>query len=338
MKKGGKFFVLLVLLALISFMSGWTAREVSAAVDEKAAAAKTGENGGKEGAKEEGKEDGCPPTFGPIITDTAVPIETGKFAIQPTYGYTFVTQAFNRRWQRESAGGSFRSFTMQYKLTLGLWDNLEGFIVLPFIANWANNVAESGPNGERSGTQGGLGDINLTLKYRFVEEGAGWKPNVTALFATNFPTGRFRGLNPNKLGLDAFGGGAYVFTGGLNASKCVKPWVFYGNLWYSMQTAYTGDEGRVYPRDFITANLAAEYIFPRNNKWVALLELTSFWDTSRLFGQDPNVPQSAKLSILPGIEYMATDRLAFALGVNVDLTGKNNDANVTPVLSFVVAF
>jgi len=40
----------------------------------------------EEGKKEEAKEDECPSTFGPIITDTAIPIEKGKFALQPTFG------------------------------------------------------------------------------------------------------------------------------------------------------------------------------------------------------------------------------------------------------------
>lgn len=38
----------------------------------------------KEEAQEgEKKEDECPATFGPIITDTAIPIDKGKFAFNP---------------------------------------------------------------------------------------------------------------------------------------------------------------------------------------------------------------------------------------------------------------
>jgi hypothetical protein len=99
-----------------------------------------------------------------------------------------------------------------------------------------------------------------------VEEETETRPTVTALFATDFPSGHFRRLNPGRLGTDAIGGGAYVFTTGLNLSKCVKPFIFYGNLWYSMQTACSNrgedDDGnsvyfRNYPRDFVTVNLAA---------------------------------------------------------------------------------
>jgi len=41
---------------------------------------------------------------------------------------------------------------------------------------------------------------------------------------------------------------------------------------------------------------------------------------------------------MPGIEYMATEKFSLALGVNVDLLGKNTNAVVTPLLSMVYAF
>ena len=93
---------------------------------------------------------------------------------------------------------------------------------------------------------------------------------------------------------------------------------------------------RLYPRDFATVNLAAEY--PITKQWVALVELTSTWDGGRLFGHKANLPPGALLSLLPGIEYMATEKFSLALGVNIDLAGKNTDANITPLLSMVYAF
>ena len=46
------------------------------------------------------------------------------------------------------------------------------------------------------------------------------------------------------MGTDEIGGGAYAFTTGLNVSKYVKPFILYANLWYTMQTAFTGREDR----------------------------------------------------------------------------------------------
>jgi len=233
---------------------------------------------------------------------------------------------------------------MDWKFTYGLINNLEVFVVVPYVHNWAGSVDEPGPNGERSANFGGVGDVNLTFKYRLVEEGP-QMPTVTALFATDFPTGHFKRLNPGRLGADEIGGGSYVFTTGLNLSKYVKPFIFYGNVWYSMQTASSSlgedEDGnsvyfRNYPRDFVTVNLAAEY--PLTKKWVALLELTSFWDGGRLLGHQSNVAPAALLSVMAGIEYMATEKFSLALGVNIDLAGKNTEAAVTPLLSMVYAF
>jgi len=286
------------------------------------------------------KQEECPATFGPMITDTAVPIDKGKFALQPTWGLGFVTDTFNQSWKRRRTGGDFRSFGMDVKFTYGLLDNLEVFVVVPYVHNWVTNYGRRGWEANFSG----IGDINLTFKYRLVEE-TQTLPTVTALFATDFPTGHYQCLNPARLGVDEIGGGAYVFTTGLNFSKYLKPFIFYANLWYSMGTAFSvqdeDEDGapvfiRNYPRDVITLNLAAEY--PLIGKWVALLELTSHFDGGRLIGHKANVPPSALISVLPGIEYMATDKLSLALGVNVDLAGKNADAVVTPMLSLVYAF
>jgi hypothetical protein len=311
----------------------------------------------KEEKQAEAKEDECPSTFGPIITDTAIPIEKGKFAIQPTWGLSFMTNTLSPNWRRISAGGDFQSFNMSWKFTYGLCNNLEVYTVIPYIHNWAGNANEVGPNGERAADFGGLGDISLTFKYRLVEEGP-VAPTVSALFTPTFPSGHFQHLNPGRLDTDQLGSGSYNFTTGLNLSKYIRPFIFYANFWYTMGTAYSSREDRspllrdangemvegdpvstrlrLYPRDFATVNLAAEY--PITKQWVALVELTSTWDGGRLFGHKANLPPSALVSLLPGIEYLATDKFSLALGVNIDLAGKNADANITPVLSMVYAF
>ena len=294
-----------------------------------------GRGEGFEPEAEAAKDEEIPATFGPIVTDTAIPVEKGQFVVQPTFAYSFVNDGFGNVLQRGSAGGNFQAFSMDWKFTYGLMDNMEVFVVIPYAHNWARNVEEIGPEGESSANSGGLGDINLTLKYRLVEEST-CLPTVTALFATDFPTGKFKSVDPHALNTDVLGGGAYVFTPGFNFSKYIKPFIFYANVWYSMQTSYTDDGGAQYPGDFVTANLAAEY--PITEKWLALLELTSYWGGARLFGPKTNVPRESLLSIVPGIEYMATDKFSVALGLNINVAGKNAAAAITPLLSMVYGF
>jgi hypothetical protein len=314
-------------------------KEIQSGKDAAIESAEPESRGGGEGlepaAKEGAKEEEVPPTFGPIVTDTAVPIEKGHFAIQPTFGYSAVLDSFNGSWNRTSAGGDFRSFGMDWKLTYGPIENMEVYVVIPWVYNRGRDVDEPGPNGERSASSSGLGDVNLTLKYRLMRE-TPTIPTVTVLFSTDFPTGRYKDLDPNLLGTDTVGGGSYVFTTGLNLSKYVKPFILYANLWYSFPTTYRDDEGGRYPSDFITFNVAAEY--PLIEKWVALLELTSHWGVGRMFGPPHNVPTDSLISIVPGIEYMATDKFSLALGLNIDLVGKDTDAAIGPLFSMVYSF
>ena len=114
--------VFILLGALTLLMPGGATREAAAAADVPAVAAPgSGKNGGEEAAAEEAKEEGqkeagkaeeekgaeCPTTFGPILTDTAVPIDKGKLAIQPTFSLGFLTSIFNRNWHPVSARRQF---------------------------------------------------------------------------------------------------------------------------------------------------------------------------------------------------------------------------------------
>jgi hypothetical protein len=42
--------------------------------------------------------------------------------------------------------------------------------------------------------------------------------------------------------------------------------------------------------------------------------------------------------MIPGIEYMATDKFSMALGWSIDLVGKNTGAAITPLLSMIYEF
>ncbi len=328
------------LLVVLAVLTAWsTANAIEPA--EPAPAAEVQEEGQAKGTEPE-----CSPTFGPIITETAVPAEKGSFAIQPLFQMGFITDSLSPNWRRQTAGGNFKQFYGEVKMTYGLWDNLEVFAVVPYIHNWAHDVNPRmrGPNGESAANSGGIADVSLTWKYQLIKE-TPTIPTVTLQFTTDFPTGRFRRPHPARLGTDVIGGGSYVFTTGFDLSKCLKPFVLYANVWYSMATAYSqrgedengiGLDQRIYPRDVVTVNLAAEYII--TPKWIALFEVLSSYGAGRLFGRKANVPPETLISVLPGIEYMYSEKLGFALGVQVDVAGKNSEAAVTPVLSFVYNF
>ena len=134
-------------------------------------------------------------------------------------------------------------------------------------------------------------------------------------------------------------------TRGLNLQKYLEPFILDSNIWYRVGTSYTADgadadgnltQVRVKSPQW-RYHQPAEY--PITKKWVALFEVISGWDTGfQLLGKRSNQKQGSFLAVSPGLEFIATDKLSFALGVGVDIIGKNNDATVTPILSMVYAF
>ena len=91
------------------------------------------------------------------------------------------------------------------------------------------------------------------------------------------------------------------------------------------------------PREFVTFNLATE--LPLTSKFVALLEMYSTWTWSNLITtpQGYQTPQTL-LGILPGIEFLATEKLSLAAGASIDLAGKNGVKKYTPLLTMSYAF
>jgi hypothetical protein len=282
-----------------------------------------------------------PVTCGPLITDTCLPQETGKLSIQAFWLLGFTAGRFSPNWRWLSAGGDFVSFAMPVRIIYGLAPKTEVFVVIPYVHNWVGGVNTPALPGKGSADFGGLGDINLTLKYLLRDETA-WCPAITGLVAAYFPTGHHEHLHLGRLGTDALGSGAYIFTGGCNFFKKVLPLEFYGNLWYSVPTVAPnvpslGSVAKTSPgRDFVTANVAVEYVFSRYFDF--LFEVYSQWETSRVFAHHPASSPAALLGVLPGVEFIYSRRWTSALGVAIDLAGKNNDRKFTPIFTIVHNF
>ena len=182
-------------------------------------------------AAEEKKEE-APTTCGPLISDSCIPIETGHASLQVLGALSFYTANFSPNWRRVSTRGDFYTFNLPVKFTYGPTKNLEMYVIAPFIVNWANNVdrGAAGPNGERSASYPGIGDITVVSKYLLLPE-TDSRPAVTAVAGVGFPSGHAPNLNPRFLGQDAIGAGAFNFTTGVNLYKWLKPFLVYSNIW-----------------------------------------------------------------------------------------------------------
>ena len=321
-----------LLLALLGLLGGWLLLAVPAWAAEPPAIQPAA-------PPPEAKKEEAPTTCGPLYSDTCIPIGEHKVSMSMTFAYSFYPGLFDRNWKYVSAGGNFGTYYMPLRVNFGVMKNWETYIVAPLIVNTASSVNVPAPGGQTSATYTGIGDISWFNKYLFMEEGkaAPWMPAVSGVFGVGFPTGHASNLNPRFLGVDAIGTGSFAFTTGVNLYKWVKPMLFYANIWITNPVNIYPDNGsNVRSRSYVTANFAVER--PINEKWVLLCEFYSNWTwTTITTPQGYQTPQTV-FGVLPGIEFLATDKLSMSLGSSIDLAGKNGVRKITPMFTMFYSF
>jgi len=330
----GKVLICLALLIFLGGLGGLAAVPALAqtATPEVAAAAPAG------GAAPEEKKETAPSTGGPMITDTTIPIDTGHASVSVLSALSFYPGTFNSNWRTSNIGGNFYTYYMPVKVTYGPAKNVEVYLIAPFISYWGNDVTIPGPNGNHSASYAGPGDLTLMGKYNLLEEGDIMPAvSVVAGFDT-IPLGHASHLNPNLLGVDAIGTGALTVTTGVNMFKWVKPFLLYSNIWINspINIYQNNSPNDVVSRESITFNLAAEY--PISAKFVALLEMYSNWTWDNIYTPQGYQTPETYIGIMPGLEFLATDKLSFEAGSSLDLAGKNGVKKYTPMISATYSF
>ena len=152
---------------------------------------------------------------------------------------------------------------MPVKFAYGPTKDLETYIIVPFIHNWAVKIwilpapmAKPPPVTAASGISR-HGQIQSAAGRR-LPAGRQRRGGVGRI-----PTGHASRLNPAKLGQDAIGTGALTFTTGVNLYKWLKPFLVYSKIW--MNTPINIYQWRPDPtrnvrsREYVTFNLAAEF-------------------------------------------------------------------------------
>ena len=140
MVKGITLRTMLAWLILGCFLGGLTLAPATKALAQAVAGPQVLMEKPPEGAKPEEKPETAPTTVGPIFCDTCVPIETGHFALSSLFAVSFYPGAFSNNWRTVTAGGNINTFYMPWKLTYGPTKDLEMYIIVPFINNWASDV------------------------------------------------------------------------------------------------------------------------------------------------------------------------------------------------------
>lgn len=288
--------------------------------------------------KEEEKKEGAPTTCGPLISDTCLPIETYHASLQILWALSIYGGNFTPNWRKVSAKGDFYTFAMPVKFTYGPTKNMEVYVIAPFIHNWTSNLDRgiAGPNGERSASYSGVGDVTAIAKYNLLPE-TDYRPAITGVAGVGFPSGHASHLNPGRLLQDAVGTGAFTFTTGVNLFKYLKPFLVHSQIWLNTPVnLFPSRSDAVRSHQYVTFNLATEY--PLNKRWVALFEVYSNWTWENIYTPLGFQSPTTVLGVLPGIEFLATDKWSVAAGAAIDLVGKFGSYKYTPMLTMYYTF
>ncbi|MCM8792284.1 MAG: transporter [Candidatus Omnitrophica bacterium] len=276
------------------------------------------------------QEEGEPVSAGPFTTWTAPLCGKNVLVMQPFFFYTHTRGSFDDEGNYHSFLEGERKFQIQEQLFIyyGLTDRLELDFQLTYQYNYAKQ--EGLKVHER-----GLADTYLFLRYLFKEEDK-FLPYITGLLQIKFPTGKHQKLDPDKLGVDAFGNGAYEPAIGIIMTKNLKPFSFHFDAIYThpLKTKIDGIKtiyGRASNLDF-----ALEYFLPKG--FNLMLEFNGFLQKDRKEDKE-KIPASDTryLLILPAIGW-SCQKIQMLLGYQRTLAGQNTDANDSAVFTVVYTF
>jgi hypothetical protein len=266
---------------------------------------------------------------GPFVADTAEPIEAHKFSFQVIPSLFIKQGVFDQDGTIKYSPSGDRGYQLltTAKPYYGLFENFEVSAQVPLVYNWVtrNGMSEK---------DGGIGDVSIWAKYRFMEnDKQGLCPSIAAIAMIKFPTGKNERMAENKLGSDQTGNGSYEYTLGLNVSKHWGSWSLHGNLWYNWVAETTIDGLKTKPGDIIYYDLAVEYSLTK--KLTALIELNC-WEQGRT-GQNNRMLENSEtrsISVLPALEWELSEKVFIIFGCSVPFLGKNADYGFTPSLMF----
>lgn len=263
--------------------------------------------------------------LGPLISDTADPVGDNAFIAQLlTYPFIKVGD-FDESGSLKylPSGDRLVRWTTVLRPYYGLTDDWEISADIPFYYYW---VTQNG----RSAQTGGLGDLLMGTKYRFLKnDEEGWLPALAALGRVKFPTGKYEGLADNLLGADRTGNGSYEYILGLALSKPLGKWHLHLSVLFDYLAEAKLDGVNTRPGDIWSAQLALEYDFTKNASLMA--ELTAYRQAeTRLEGQTQEGTDGRLLTLVLAAAWRFHEKAVAMAGVMVNPAGKNAEFGYTP--------
>lgn len=288
---------------------------------------------------------------GPLITGSASMVPPKQVMLQPYLYFTINYAAFNAH---RTSNGVPNTYIINPLL-----------VIQAGITNWMDVTTV--PQGYFKWSQGefgdGFGDLPVQLGFPLVKETL-YVPKVKLLVGETFPTGKYEHLNPNKLGLDISGQGAFQTVIAINMAKVF--WWFElhpiatrlgtnisipnHKVHVSGYNAYggaSGTNGEI--KQGVSLNIDFGLEVSINQKWVFATDIAYTYAAKSTFSGTPGelspgvpaingLPWSDSLSLAPAIEYNQNDSAGFIAGIWFPMTGRNSANFASLVLSYYIVF
>ncbi len=290
---------------------------------------------------------------GPLITPSASMVAPGHVIWQPYIFFTDTYGAFDEDRKRVDTPNSFQIQVQPVIVQTGITPSVDATVVMSTVANW-----KQGEFG------GGFNDINLQLGFLIQKQGL-WIPGAKFSITQSFPTGKFKNLDPDDLGLDATGAGAWKTQFSLVFSKLIfwntlHPFNTRVAFQYTLPTvvevsnfnAYGGGfgtHGTVRPGNSFAVDLGLEVSI--NQPWVIALDVvyscqnsTNFHGKLGTTTKGGSTPASVgggfndSLSLAPAVEYNYSGSMGLLGGVWFTVYGRNTGNFVSGIFSWYIYY
>ena len=230
------------------------------------------------------------------------------------------------------------------------------------ITNWMDIILNIGTTYNEKAHHNAFGymDTGVNVGFQIIRGQKGsFIPSIKTGWAQLFPTGKYENLSPDKLGIDAMGGGSYVSRVYLNISK-VQYWLINHPIAWRLNFAYHkatdvsvhgfnaygggyGTNGKVKLGYIFSGTFAFE--FSLTQRWVLALDTVFVKAGKTKFSGNPGRNADGtlasntrgdkyQLSFAPALEYNISENGGFIAGAWVTALGRNASEFISGVISF----
>lgn len=282
---------------------------------------------------------------GPLLSPTPINMEPGHPAIEPSVTFGSDYGIYNSNWSFESSDNVWW-INPYVDYQFGFTDRVGLEILVSFISNFKKGT-----------TVTRFQDSSILLGFQLANDVKGsWIPDIRIDLQQVFPTGSYRNLSPDNLGMDSTGQGAFQTGPVFIVHKTVYPWgnplslkasagyLFPADVKVRGLSAYGGTpltDGKVSPGQSLAVFFTWEYHL--GQYWgIGCDNLYTYEKKSTFRGKTGGIPvglpSSAQFSIAPFIERTFSSQSGALAGVWCSVGGRNSTAFASGYIAFLYAF